>query len=78
VQGKSCPIPSPSISAETSVNSGKSLAPENHHNSIGKSSQDSQKVSGQPQHFSENKEMVAKQVSREGSVETPLGPIQEV
>jgi len=35
------PDTSPSTSAETSVNSRKSLAPENHHNFTGKSSQDS-------------------------------------
>lgn len=78
------PNTSPSTSAETSVNSGKSSVPENHNNSTGKTSQDSKfsqlakKVSGQSQNSSENKKTAAKQAPREGSVETPLMPIQEV
>jgi hypothetical protein len=76
---------SPSTSAETNGNSGKSSGPENHGNSgnsTGKTSQDSKfsllvkKVSGQPQHSSENKTVV-KQTPVEGTMETPLMPIQE-
>jgi protein-serine/threonine kinase len=75
---------SPSTSAETSVNSGKSSGPETHNNSTGKTSQDSKfsqlakKVSGHSQHSSENKKTAVKQLPGYGSVETPLKPIQEV
>jgi protein-serine/threonine kinase len=78
------PDASPSTSAETSVNSGKSSAPETRNHSTRKTSQDSKfsqlakKFSGQSQHSSENKKTVLKQVAAEGSVETPLKPILEV
>jgi protein-serine/threonine kinase len=78
------PDASPSTSAETSGNSGKSSGPEIHNNSTGKTSQDSKfsllakKASGLSQHSSENKKTVIKQLAAEGSVETPLKPIQEV
>jgi hypothetical protein len=78
------PDTSPSTSAETSVNSGKSSAPETHNYSTGMTSQDSKfsqlakKVSGESQHSSENKKTVLKQVAAEGPVETPLKPILEV
>jgi len=78
------PDTSPSTSAEASVNSGKSSAPEALNHSTGKTSQDSKfsqlakKVSCRSQHSSENKKTVLKQVAIGGSVETPLKPILEV
>jgi hypothetical protein len=77
---------SPSTSAETSVNSGKSSVPENNANSgnsTGKTSQDSKfsllakKGSGQSQHLFENKKTVVKQPPAEAPLETTLMPIQE-
>lgn len=77
------PDVSPSTSAGTCGNSGKSSVPENHNNSTGKTSQDSKfsllakKVSGQSQHSSQKKTIVVKQLPAESAVETPLMPIQE-
>jgi hypothetical protein len=77
------PETSPSTSAETSGNSGKSSGPENRNNSTGKTSQDSKfsalskLVSGQSQHYSENK-TGAKVVAAGGTSDNSLEPILEL
>lgn len=78
------PDMSPSTSAETSGNSGKSSVPGNLKNSTGKTSQDSKfaalakVVLAQTQRSSENKRSSPRQPAVESSLENQLTPIQEM